>query len=471
MRRRDPATPSMILPLGEAFDFPAEPSKVSSGKYHIETRSAPPRFAPINKVSILRSEQCVSCGQCIEACVYGVHDRNPLDVRRMNPPNDVLCRACFRCIQECPRQALTMAPNEAYARLGRGPYTADVLSSLARQADDGHIPVLGAGYRGPFSGPGFDGMWTDMSEIVRPTRDGIHGREYISTAVDLGRRPLRLTFGDGASPLPPVVEIPLPVLFDDLPFHRVKNVMLAELRAAAELETFVVVRRTEWQREYASFADNVILHIEEAREADEFVGHFRLIQVDNPLLIAPVKAMAPGAVVMTRVGLDAARVDELVRQGAEAIHLISGWEGAGLVEELPRIHARLLDAGLRDQVTLIASGGISMAEHVPKAIILGTDAVAIDLPLLAALECLLQDECVTGGRCPRGVEDIDPSWGAQRIVNLMAAWRNQLLEVLGAMGMREVRRLRGERGRGLWKSELDAKLFYPIFAHSKDQVV
>ena len=26
-------------------------------------------------------------------------------------------------------------------------------------------------------------MWTDMSEIVRPTRDGIHGREYISTSV------------------------------------------------------------------------------------------------------------------------------------------------------------------------------------------------------------------------------------------------------------------------------------------------
>jgi len=57
------------------------------------------------------------------------------------------------------------------------------------QAENGRIPVSGAGYRGRFCGPGFDSMWTDMSEIVRPTRDGIHGREYISTSVDIGQAP------------------------------------------------------------------------------------------------------------------------------------------------------------------------------------------------------------------------------------------------------------------------------------------
>ena len=33
-----------------------------------------------------------------------------------------------------------------------------------------------------------------MSEIVRPTRDGIHGREYISTSVDVGRKLTHLAF-------------------------------------------------------------------------------------------------------------------------------------------------------------------------------------------------------------------------------------------------------------------------------------
>ena len=40
-------------------------------------------------------------------------------------------------------------------------------------------------------------MWTDMSEIVRPTRDGIHGREYISTSVDIGRKLPCLAFREG----------------------------------------------------------------------------------------------------------------------------------------------------------------------------------------------------------------------------------------------------------------------------------
>ncbi len=70
---------------------------------------------------------------------------------------------------------------------------------------------------------------------------------------------------------------------------------------------------------------------------------------------------------------------------------------------------------------------------------------------------------MTQGKCTRGIETIDPAWGEQRIVNLAASWRNQLLEVLGAMGLREVRRLRGERGRAMLKTELDEKLFAPIF--------
>ena len=40
-------------------------------------------------------------------------------------------------------------------------------------------------------------MWTDMSEIVRPTRDGIHGREYINVSVDIGRRLKHLSFAEG----------------------------------------------------------------------------------------------------------------------------------------------------------------------------------------------------------------------------------------------------------------------------------
>ena len=68
--------------------------------------------------------------------------------------------------------------------MGNGYYTPDIILTTWNQAETAAIPVSGAGYRGKFTGSGFNAMWTDMSEIVRPTRDGIHGREYISTAVD-----------------------------------------------------------------------------------------------------------------------------------------------------------------------------------------------------------------------------------------------------------------------------------------------
>ena len=114
---------------------------------------------------------------------------------------------------------------------------------------------------------------------------------------------------------------------------------------------------------------------------------------------------------------------------------------------LREVHTSLVKAGVRDEITLIASGGIALAEHLAKAIICGADLVAIDIPLLLALECRLCGECQKENPCPITLEEIGQDFAVHRIVNLMGAWHSQLLEVLGAMGIREVRRLRGETGR------------------------
>jgi hypothetical protein len=55
------------------------------------------------------------------------------------------------------------------------------------------------------------------------------------------------------------------------------------------------------------------------------------------------------------------------------------------------------------------------------------------------------------------------------MVNLVGAWNNQLLEILGAMGMREVRRLRGEVGRAMFKEDLDKEIFAPLFARPEGE--
>jgi hypothetical protein len=61
------------------------------------------------------------------------------------------------------------------------------------------------------------------------------------------------------------------------------------------------------------------------------------------------------------------------------------------------------------------------------------------------------------------IENAHPQWGKTRIVNLVGAWRNQILEVLGAMGLREVRRLRGEVGRAMFFEDLEAQTFGELF--------
>jgi glutamate synthase domain-containing protein 2 len=61
--------------------------------------------------------------------------------------------------------------------------------------------------------------------------------------------------------------------------------------------------------------------------------------------------------------------------------------------------------------------------------------------------------------CPAAAPKLEPAYAVQRMVNLMAAWHSQLLEVLGAMGIREVRRLRGEVGRAIFKEDVEREAF------------
>jgi len=44
----------------------------------------------------------------------------------------------------------------------------------------------------------------------------------------------------------------------------------------------------------------------------------------------------------------------------------------------------------------------------------------------------------------------------------MGVWHDQLIEILGAMGMRDVRRLRGDIGRSMLDSELREQSFKGI---------
>lgn len=353
-------------------------------------------------------------------------------------------------------------------------WTAEIITQTWYMAETGRIPISGAGFGGKFAGPGFEGIWLDMSEIIRPTRDGIHGRETISTQVDLGGGVVRLEFDSAGrleSQLPPVLQLPLPVIFNPLPVQLPGRGAIQSLAsAAARMGILTVIDPADYAGDIAARMDWLAPRLSSATinqiPADWQPRYLEIEFDDFSEIIALIDATHsrwPQAVISARLPLStqtAEKAAEWVQAGVPVIHLFADevgfdLDGRLLPEALHEVHTHLIEQALRDRVTLLASGGIAAAEHVAKAIACGADLVAIDFVLQVAWGCALWADGLKGSvRCPVENQEIAPDWGAQRIANLMNAWRDQLLEALGAMGVREVRRLRGEIGRTIWhKSE------------------
>lgn len=344
-------------------------------------------------------------------------------------------------------------------------WTAEIITQTWYQAETGRIPISGAGYGGKFAGEGFDGIWLDMSEIVRPTRDGIHGRETISTQVDVGVGMSALEFdvdGQLISLVRPWFSLPIPVMFNPLPLPLPgRGGAIAVARAAAELGTLAIFEAADLDEDLLDYHPAIALRLTaKTLTSVPMDWNPRYVEIDDVsekafALVEKAELRWPEAIVAVRVALspDAPDLSAMwAKAGVRVIHLYAdevGRDTAGgyLPETLRNVHNRLVSAGLRDEVTLIISGGIAAAEHIAKAIACGADLVAIDVIMMVAWGTSLWAD--RGGSLVDH-KDIPPHWGAQRLLNLMNAWRDQLLEALGAMGMREIRRLRGEIGRTIW---------------------
>lgn len=428
-------------------------------RYEIDTRKAPMTNDFPGRFLVHRQEGCINCGACADACVYGVHLKDEGDPRLMATPSSLLCVGCFRCVMECPVGVLDIEVHPEFKAFGDGYIRPRIVEGIWREAEDGRIPVSGAGYRGPFVQPGFDAMWTDMSEIVRPTRDGIHGREYISTGVDIGRKPPFLDPEDGVKSHP-ILEIPIPFLFNP-PGGIGRGLEPVVARAATELGTYAIVPATVAS---GLLQENIIPRIRREEELEASVLEaVQAVEVDGSDLgvFHRLKEQRRDLVVFLRLPLNLDRREEyleMVRDGVDVLHLHADPHGREIGAQKPRFIAQVLrdldqflvEEGVRDEVTILASGGVVASEHVPKAILCGADAVVLDSTYLIALGWNGSPD----GGLP-GV--VDASWAVQRIKNWANACRDQLLEIMGAMGMRDVRRLAGEVGRAMFHEDLEAE--------------
>lgn len=453
-------------------------SKKNYRRYHIDAKKAsnlffhPQRFCvKVNRLGLAKllikeffhykaNKQVILS----RPCVYGVFS-GPLGGFA---PRENLCVGCLRCTTEHP-EFVQISHNPQRNQLGDSYFTPDHIDTIIYEAETGRIPIKGAGYRGKFGGDGWDGMWTDMSEIVRPTRDGIHGREFISTEVDLGEKPPFLKLNNNQSH-EKIVTIPLPILFDQSPMPS-QNIHSILAEASSLLRTFAIIPFRFLEQNTPS-----AIPLISPDEFDQFCkSHHQPHMIElsswHPQVFAQLRSYYPQTLCILRSDFNREELLQRYRDGVRIFHLTANYhgknsEGRFILDLIREAHLAFVQEGCRDQVTLIGCGGIIAAEHMAKAIICGLDAIVLDTPVLAALQAKFEGECIDQKnsrfllppKLPKG-------WGAQRLINLAAAWQHQLLEILGAMGLREVRRMRGEIGRAMFQKELEKDAFAGIFGY------
>jgi len=406
-------------------------------------------------------------------CTYGVFS-GPVGGFSPRPE---LCVGCLRCTVQHP-DFVKVEHNPARVELGDKYLNSSIISTIDEEARKGTVPVRGQGYRGRFGGPGWDEMFTDMSEIVRPSRDGIHGRELISTVVDIGSKPMSLKFDDDGklvSEAPKMISIQVPFIFDSPP-SGILTSRLAKIwkEAAEQIDTLAMLpAEMVLSNNLASESVVPIISVDSTTRVDDFQSGTRMVELDrwDAMRFATASDIASDLIIGVRLPFKPGwqqHFEEMVDAGVTVIHFVAdnhgnGDDGRFIMDMLLEAHNMLIDAGVRDKITLLNSGGVVAADHLPKAIICGLDAVCLDQPLLVAMQARLSGDLSSRGnyqaKMPRKYKD---DWAIQRLVNLSCSWRDQMLEILGAMGIREVRRLRGEVGRAMWCSRLEEEAFSEI---------
>lgn len=181
--------------------------------------------------------------------------------------------------------------------------------------------------------------------------------------------------------------------------------------------------------------------------------------------IAAVHNAAAIASGIARSGADVIAIDGYRGGTGAAPTRIRDNVGIPIEMALAQIDSRLREEGIRDNVSLVVGGSVRSSADVVKAIALGADACYVGTAALLALGCHLCRSCHTG-KCNWGiatqrpdlVKRLNPDLGYKRLVNLVTAWKHEIEEMMGGMGINSLEALKGNRlmlrGIGLTDTEL-----------------
>lgn len=122
--------------------------------------------------------------------------------------------------------------------------------------------------------------------------------------------------------------------------------------------------------------------------------------------------------------------------------------GIPIYAALPRAFRYLSDGGLKDQITLIAGGGLRTSADCAKCLALGADAVYIGTAALIAINCEQYRICHTG-LCPSGIATHNPTLvkqlsideGVRRLSNFITLATHEIAQLTRIVGKDDVKQL------------------------------
>jgi glutamate synthase domain-containing protein 2 len=205
-----------------------------------------------------------------------------------------------------------------------------------------------------------------------------------------------------------------------------------------------------WVSLFSPFPFHSVYSVEDHKK------HVDWIKTINPEALVSVKVSTPTDIDMVAMGS--------YHAGAHILQIDGSYGGTGAAPEIakkniampiefavPRVHRYLLAEGIRDEIVVMASGGIRTAHDIAKIIALGADGAVLGTAELVALGCTRCSNCERGRGCPFGLTTtdpelsqlVDPDWGAERIGRLYESYQMQLRKILRGLGLRSISDLRG----------------------------